>query len=73
MRSGGGGSGSAGGLGLDVDGMRDPLEDQLLEGLEELAQKTDVLAHWADEMYDYVKGIPKSESHSFNFFHNPQS
>ncbi|KAI0089392.1 kinase-like protein [Irpex rosettiformis] len=47
------------GLGLDVEGYRDPLEDQLLEGLEELAQKTDVLAHWADEMYDYVKSIPK--------------
>ena len=49
------------GLGLDVEGMRDPLEDQLLEGLEELAQKTDVLAHWADEMYNYVKAVPKSE------------
>ena len=49
-------------MGLDVEGMRDPLEDQLLEGLEELAQKTDVLAHWADEMYNYVKAIPKSES-----------
>ncbi|KAI0342521.1 Pkinase-domain-containing protein [Trametopsis cervina] len=50
---------SRNGLGLDVDGIRDPLEDQLLEGLEELAQKTDVLGHWADEMYEFVKAIPQ--------------
>lgn len=49
---------SRGGLGLDVEGVKDPLEDALLEGLEELAQKTDVLAHWADEMYAYVKELP---------------
>jgi serine/threonine-protein kinase ULK2 len=48
------------GLGLDVDGIRDPVEDQLLENLEELAQKTDVLGHWADEMYEYVKSVPQS-------------
>lgn len=53
---------SRNGLGLDVDGVRDPLEDTLLENLEELAQKTDVLSHWADEMYEYVKAIPQSES-----------
>lgn len=52
---------SRNGLGLDVDGIRDPLEDQLLEGLEELAQKTDVLGHWADEMYEFVKAIPQSK------------
>lgn len=50
------------GLGLDVEGIRDPVEDQLLEGLEELAQKTDVLGHWADEMYEYVRAIPQSAS-----------
>lgn len=52
---------------LDVDGAvsggpngeRDPMEDELLAGLEELAQKTDVLTHWADEMYEYVKAIPQ--------------
>lgn len=44
---------------LDGDGERDPLEDQLLADLEELAQKTDVLTHWADEMYEYVKAIPQ--------------
>jgi serine/threonine-protein kinase ULK/ATG1 len=41
-------------------GGRDPLEDELLAGLEELAQKTDVLTHWADEMYEYVKAVPQS-------------
>ena len=55
---------SRGGLGLDVDGGRDPLEDVLLEGLEDLAQKTDVLSHWADEMYEYIKAIPTSKSRS---------
>lgn len=38
------------------------MEDELLAGLEELAQKTDVLTHWADEMYEYVKAIPQSTS-----------
>ena len=42
--------------------MRDAEEDELLTGLEELAQKTEVLTHWADEMYDYVKAFPQSES-----------
>jgi serine/threonine-protein kinase ULK2 len=46
--------------GGEVD--RDPLEDELLAALEELAQKTDVLTHWADEMYEYVKAVPQSES-----------
>ncbi|EJD01812.1 kinase-like protein [Fomitiporia mediterranea MF3/22] len=39
--------------------MRDPLEEELLAGLEELAQKTDVLTRWADEMYEYVKAVPQ--------------
>ncbi|OBZ76318.1 Serine/threonine-protein kinase ATG1 [Grifola frondosa] len=47
------------GLGLELQGERDPAEDQLLGSLEELAQKTEVLTHWADEMYDYVKAFPK--------------
>lgn len=47
------------GLGLDIEGMRDPQEDALLESLEELAQKTEVLTRWADEMYEYVKRIPQ--------------
>ncbi|KAJ3573102.1 hypothetical protein NP233_g2644 [Leucocoprinus birnbaumii] len=54
-------------ISLDVDGAigggpngeRDPMEDELLAGLEELAQKTDVLTHWGDEMYEYVKAIPQ--------------
>ncbi|KAK0205556.1 other/ULK/ULK protein kinase [Desarmillaria ectypa] len=46
-------------IALDGDGERDPLEDQLLAELEDLAQKTDVLTHWADEMYEYVKAIPQ--------------
>ncbi|KAF8893084.1 other/ULK/ULK protein kinase [Infundibulicybe gibba] len=44
---------------LEGVGERDPLEDELLAGLEELAQKTDVLTHWADEMYEYVKAVPQ--------------
>lgn len=48
------------GLGLDVDGSGHPGEDALLADLEELAQKTEVLTHWADEMYDYVKAVPQS-------------
>ncbi|KAJ3826660.1 other/ULK/ULK protein kinase [Lentinula raphanica] len=38
---------------------RDPLEEELLMTLEELAQKTEVLTHWADEMYEYVKAVPQ--------------
>ncbi|KAF9225004.1 kinase-like protein [Gyrodon lividus] len=38
---------------------RDPMEDDLLAALEELAQKTDVLTHWADEMYEAVKAAPQ--------------
>lgn len=50
------------GPGIDGDAERDPLEDGLLATLEELAQKTDVLTHWADEMYEYVKAVPQSRS-----------
>ncbi|KAI5118367.1 hypothetical protein M0805_004339 [Coniferiporia weirii] len=39
--------------------IRDPLEEDLLVTLEELAQKTDVLTRWADEMYEYVKAVPQ--------------
>lgn len=45
---------------LDPEGERDPLEDQILGDLEDLAQKTDVLTHWADEMFEYVKAVPQS-------------
>ncbi|KLO06515.1 kinase-like protein [Schizopora paradoxa] len=38
---------------------KDPLEEPLLKELEELAQKTDVLTRWADEIYDYVKAFPQ--------------
>lgn len=38
---------------------RDPLEEELLAGLEELAQKTEVLTRWADEMYEFVKNVPQ--------------
>ncbi|RDX52555.1 kinase-like protein [Lentinus brumalis] len=47
------------GLGLELQGARDAEEDELLATLEELAQKTEVLTHWADEMYDYVKAFPQ--------------
>ncbi|KAG2006923.1 CAMK/CAMKL/GIN4 protein kinase, variant 2 [Coprinopsis cinerea AmutBmut pab1-1] len=46
-------------IALDTAGERDPLEDELLANLEELAQKTDVLTRWADEMYEYVKAVPQ--------------
>jgi serine/threonine-protein kinase ULK/ATG1 len=36
------------------------MEDELLADLEDLAQKTDVLTHWADELYEQVKAIPDS-------------
>lgn len=39
----------------------DPMEEDLLAHLEDLAQKTDVLTHWADEMYEFVKAIPISK------------
>lgn len=54
-------------ISLNADATRDPLEDDLLALLEELAQKTDVLTHWADEMYEYVKAIPQSASFCHNF------
>ncbi|TFY55974.1 hypothetical protein EVG20_g9117, partial [Dentipellis fragilis] len=38
---------------------KDPVEDALLARLEQLAQKTDVITRWADEMYEYVKAIPQ--------------
>ncbi|PFH50830.1 hypothetical protein AMATHDRAFT_60295 [Amanita thiersii Skay4041] len=44
---------------LEGDSERDPMEDELLAQLEDLAQKTDVLTHWADEMYEYVKAVPQ--------------
>lgn len=50
------------GLGLDVEGNKDPLEDELLGALEQLAQKTEVLATWADDMYENVRVIPQSKS-----------
>ena len=40
------------------------MEDELLAQLEDLAQKTDVLTHWADETYEYVKTAPQSELHN---------
>jgi serine/threonine-protein kinase ULK/ATG1 len=38
----------------------DPVEDALLAGLEERAQKTEVLTHWADELYEFVRAVPQS-------------
>lgn len=54
-------SGRSPGLGVQTNSARDPMEDKLLAALEELAQKTEVLTHWADEMYEYVKAIPQSK------------
>jgi serine/threonine-protein kinase ULK2 len=40
--------------------LNDPLENELLAALEQLAQKTDVITRWADEMYEFVKAVPQS-------------
>jgi hypothetical protein len=32
-----------------------------LAELEERAQKTEVLTHWGDELFEFVKAIPQSE------------
>lgn len=54
---------AAGRFGDRATGMEcDPMEEELLAQLEDLAQKTDVLTHWADEMYEFVKAIPISKS-----------
>ena len=45
---------------VENEGDHDPLEDELLAALEDLAQKTDVLTNWADEMYESVKAAPQS-------------
>jgi serine/threonine-protein kinase ULK/ATG1 len=45
-----------------ANGEIDPMEDVLLEGLEQLAQKTHVITRWADEMYEFVKSVPQSAS-----------
>ncbi|KAH9978144.1 hypothetical protein BGW80DRAFT_1249727 [Lactifluus volemus] len=37
----------------------DPVQDELLGALEQLAQKTRVITRWADEMYEFVKGVPQ--------------
>ncbi|KAI0265342.1 kinase-like protein [Gloeopeniophorella convolvens] len=42
-----------------VSGPIDPVEDELLGALEQLAQKTHVITRWADEMYDFVKNVPQ--------------
>ena len=50
--------------------IQDPLEGQLLVELEVLAQETHVLTKWADEMYEYVKAVPKSVLRSYVFFNS---
>ncbi|KDQ51690.1 hypothetical protein JAAARDRAFT_40928 [Jaapia argillacea MUCL 33604] len=61
----GGGSGSPRratiiiGRAAEEEGEKDPLEDRMLTGLDDLAQKTDVLTRWADELYDFVKAVPQ--------------
>lgn len=47
---------------------RDPLEGELLADLEELAQKTDVLTTWADEIYEQVKAVPQSNQQRLYIF-----
>jgi serine/threonine-protein kinase ULK2 len=45
----------------------DPVQDELLGALEQLAQKTHVITRWADEMYEFVKSVPQSALSSFRF------
>lgn len=40
---------------------RDPMQDELLAALEELAQKTDLSTHWADDIYEAVKASPQGQ------------
>ncbi len=47
-------------MGGGGNGEIDPVEDVLLGGLEQLAQKTHVITRWADEMYEFVKSVPQS-------------
>jgi len=51
----------------DREGERDPLEDALLLSLGELAQKTEVLTNWGDEMYEDGKAIPQSKNIHMSF------
>ena len=46
-----------------------PVEDELLGRLEQLAQKTHVITRWADEMYEFVKSVPQSASFLLINFH----
>ncbi|KAL1678462.1 kinase-like domain-containing protein [Schizophyllum commune] len=46
----------------NTDEDRDPREDALLERLEVLAQKTEVLTHWADEMYRFAQEMMQNPS-----------
>ncbi|KAN0114315.1 Protein kinase-like domain containing protein [Russula decolorans] len=46
-------------MGGGGNGEIDPVEDVLLGGLEQLAQKTHVITRWADEMYEFVKSVPQ--------------
>jgi hypothetical protein len=36
------------------------------------AQKANVLTHWADEMYGYIKAIPQNKYYIFHFINNTQ-
>jgi serine/threonine-protein kinase ULK2 len=49
-------------------GEADPVQDELLGALEQLAQKTHVITRWADEMYEFVKSVPQSASLPSVFF-----
>ena len=49
---------------LGGTGEVDPVEDELLGALEQLAQKTHVITRWADEMYEFVKSVPQSALHA---------
>lgn len=52
---------------LGGTGEVDPVEDELLGALEQLAQKTHVITRWADEMYEFVKSVPQSAFHASSY------
>lgn len=46
----------------DLNEAIDPAEEKLLAGLENLAQKVEVITKWADDLFEMVKAIPQSTS-----------
>lgn len=48
----------------------DPAEEKLLAGLEELAQKVEVITKWADELYESIRDTPQSKPVEYHLEHS---